>query len=155
MAERKRPPPAFLEGRVTADAYRRWLARKAVAHVRRDRRRSFDGVTVAVYLDAIHGAVVASVGRDCYTGEELDWHLISQYDNDKSKEGRHRYKAGFALLPTVDHVEASSLSASFRICAWRTNDAKHDLSVDGFLTLCGKVLAHAGYIIQPPTLGSN
>jgi hypothetical protein len=52
--------------------------------------------------------------------------------------------------PTVDHVEASASAASFKICAWRTNDAKNDLTVEGFLALCARVLAHAGYRVEPP-----
>ncbi|CAB3643595.1 hypothetical protein LMG24076_00410 [Trinickia soli] len=80
----------------------------------------------------------------------LDWTLISKYTNAESQEGRHQYKAGFALLPTVDHVEASASSAAFKVCAWRTNDAKNDLSVEGFIALCERVLIHAGYRVDPP-----
>jgi len=148
MAERKHLLPAFLHGRVEPHAYERWLKRKAAAHVKRDRKRQHAGVTGAAYRSAIHQAVTISGGRDAYTGEELDWHLISQYDNDESQSGRHHYKAGFALLPTVDHIEASSSAAAFQICAWRTNDAKNDLSVEAFLQLCARVLKHAGYRVE-------
>ena len=141
--------PDFLADSVSAEAYERWLARKAAAHVRRDRRRDQIGVTVSLYKEAIHQAVVLSQGKDAYTGEFLHWHLISKYNNDESKNGRHRYKAGFALLPTVDHVSAGATEASFRICAWRTNDAKNDLSVEDFLNLCQRVLVHAGYKVAP------
>src|SRR5690606_25390272 len=98
--------------------------------------------------EAIHGAVLLSAGRDAYTGEELRWDLISTYNNEDSRKGRHAYKAGFALLPTVDHLSASATEASFRICSWRTNDAKNDLSVDAFVRLCKKVLAQAGYLVS-------
>ena len=118
--------------------------------MRRDRKRSMSDAAGASYRNAIHVAVLASGGRDDYTGEELHWHLISQYKNAESQEGRHHYKAGFALLPTVDHVDASASSAAFKICAWRTNDAKNDLSVSAFVSLCARVLAHAGYVIEPP-----
>ena len=97
-----------------------------------------------MYKEAIHAAVIASLGRDAYTGEELDWSLISTYKNEDSKEGRHAYKAGFALLPTVDHHAADAVAADFRICAWRTNDAKNDLSVTAFIELCRRVVQHAG-----------
>ncbi|AHI79220.1 hypothetical protein BTRA_3400 [Burkholderia thailandensis USAMRU Malaysia  len=106
------------------------------------------GVMGALYRDAIHAAVLASNGRDEYTGEVLDWTLISKYANADSQKGRHHYKARFALLPTVDHVDASINSASFKICAWRTNDAKNDMSVDVFLGLCERVLIHAGYAVK-------
>jgi hypothetical protein len=141
--------PLFLEGTVLPEAYDRWLTRKAAAHVRRDKKRGHN-CTGASYRDAIHAAVVRSNGKDAYTGENLDWHLISTYRNEDSKEGRHAYKATFALLPTVDHVSAEATEASFRICGWRTNDAKNDLSIDQFLDLCERVLTHAGFHVQSP-----
>lgn len=143
--------PDFLADSVSADAYERWLHRKATAHVRRDRKRAQSGVTVSLYKEAIHAAVVLSQGNDAYTGEALHWHLISKYNNNESKSGKHSYKSGFALLPTVDHVSAGATEASFRICSWRTNDAKNDLSVEDFVNLCEKVLVHAGCSIRRST----
>lgn len=150
MAQRLRLLPPFLDGVVAEQAYFRWLARKADAHVRRDRKRFANGAMGAAYRKAIHEAVLASGGRDDYTGEKLDWTLISKYTNAESEIGRHHYKAGFALLPTVDHVDASFSSLSFKICAWRTNDAKSDMSVGIFLNLCERVLTHAGYAVTAP-----
>jgi hypothetical protein len=140
---KKHALPLFLEGVVTEEVYERWLKRKAVAHVKRDRKRG-RVCAVSSYKEAIHAAVIASNGMDAYTGEQLAWPLISTYDNDDSKDGRHAYKAGFALLPTVDHHQADVHDANFKICAWRTNDAKNDLSLDAFIELCRRVLAHAG-----------
>ena len=114
--------------------------------MKRDRSRGHI-CTISAYKDAIHSAVVSSAGKDAYTGEQLSWDLISTYDNDSSKAGKHLYKAGFALLPTVDHVEASSKSASFKVCAWRTNDSKNDLSHTDFIDLCKRVLEHEGYTV--------
>jgi hypothetical protein len=148
MAEKKHYLPEFLHGLIAAEAYDRWLSRKAAAHVKRDRKRGHLNVNGSTYRSAIHAAVLRSAGVDAYTGEKLDWHLISTYDNEQSKDGKHEYKASFALLPTVDHIEASSTSASFHICAWRTNDAKNDLSTESFLDLCAKVLRHAGYDVK-------
>lgn len=34
---------------------------------------------------------------DAYTGESLDWALLSHCDNEASQAGRHGHKAGFAL----------------------------------------------------------
>lgn len=144
---KKHTLPRFLENVVSPEAYDRWLSRKAAAHVKRDKSRGHAS-SVTVYREAIHAAVVISEGKDAYIGELLQWNLISTYRNEASKEGRHSYKAGFALLPTVDHVIASATEASFKICAWRTNDAKNDLSYESFLELSKKVLLHAGYIIQ-------
>lgn len=142
--------PAFLDGVIEPAAYWRWLHRKATAHVVRDRSRGH-ACGVAQYKGAIHAAVLESRGKDAYTGEPLHWHLISTYDNAASTAGKHAYKATFALLPTVDHVLADATSASFRICAWRTNDAKHDLALPDFLALCRATLEHAGYAVAPPS----
>lgn len=145
---RKHSMPVFLTGVVEPEVYERWLGRKAMAHVKRDRKRGHHAATRTLYKDAIHNAVVHSEGKDAYTGEQLDWRLISTYKNEDSKEGRHGYKAGFALLPTVDHEIADATEASFCICAWQTNDAKNDLKLEQFMQLCIKVLQHAGYAVQ-------
>lgn len=150
---KKRALPGFLSGRVSPEQYARWLDRKADAHVKRDRKRQFAGVAKSAYMDAIHAAVVASGGKDAYTGEDLHWELLSQYDNEKSKAGRSTYKAAFALLPTVDHLDTSASAMSFRICSWRTNDAKNDLPHESFLELCERALRHAGYTVAGP--GAN
>ena len=146
MAKKHTMPP-FLEQIVNPGVYERWLRRKAMAHVKRDRNRGRT-CTVALYKEAIHGAVVLSGGKDAYTGEALDWKLISTYRNEDSKKGRHGYKAQFASLPTVDHVMAEASEGSFRVCGWRTNDAKNDLPLAEFLELCEKVLKHAGCRVE-------
>ena len=144
---KKHPMPKFLEGVVTPKTYERWLKRKAAAHVKRDRKRGCT-CTGKAYREAIHAAVVLSDGRDAYTGEELHWHLINRYKNEDAEKGCHAYKAEFALLPTIDHVDPEAREAFFRVCAWRTNDAKNDLSLESFLGLCSKVLNHAGYHVR-------
>ena len=133
--------PHFLNGVVTREAYVRWLQRKAAAHMRRDRQRGNQSGTVSEYKRAVHQAVCASGGKDAYTGEGLDWGLISKYDNEESKQGRREYKARFALLPTVDHVGDGTGPADFEVCSWRTNDAKGDLSLEEFVALCERVVA--------------
>jgi hypothetical protein len=135
--------PDFLLGQCPAEIYHRWLHRKAVAHVRRDRRRGNTQAAVAAYKAAIHAAVVDSGGRDVYTGRALQWNLISRYKNLDSKAGGRWYKQKFSDLPTVDHVSDNIGRPEFRICSWRTNDAKGDLSIDDFLALCFEVVAHA------------
>ncbi|MFN6997220.1 MAG: hypothetical protein ACK4PH_23745 [Aquincola tertiaricarbonis] len=94
------------------------------------------------YLLVVQDFIRTPGGSDF--GRRQHWHLISKYDNDESKLGRHKYKAQFALLPSVDHLDAGATEASFRICAWRTNDAKNDLSHAEFISLCRRVVAHAG-----------
>lgn len=139
--------PHFLENHVDDKKYKHWLKRTAKAHVTRDRKRGYQNINADGYRKAIHEAVLASDGRDVYTGEGLDWHLISKYNNEESKAGRHHYKAKFALLPTVDHVESAVPDSGFCICAWRTNDAKNDLSHLEFIGICASVLRHAGFTV--------
>lgn len=127
-------------------AYARWLKGRARAHVKRDRARDILSADERTYREAIHQAVIESHGRDYYTDEMLDWNLCVTYNNAESRLGRHHYKAKFDLMPTVDHHEASSKVACFKICAWRTNDSKHALSQDAFIDLCRKVAAHADRI---------
>jgi hypothetical protein len=147
MLPRKLALPTFLAGHVDQAAYERWVTRKADAHVKRDRKRGHSLATKARYREAIHLAVLESDGRDVYTGEQLDWRLIGRYNNEHSKLGRHKYKAEFALLPTVDHIEAASTEATFCICSWPTNDAKNDLTRSAFLKLCLLVARQAGHIV--------
>jgi hypothetical protein len=137
----KYPLPLFLTGTVvTQHAYSRWLARKSMAHVRRDKKRGNTAAINETYKRAIHNAVVVSCGLDEYTGEELHWNLISKYNNEDSKANRRKYKALFGLLPTVDHIGDGLGQPNFKICGWRTNDAKGDLSHDEFLQLCRRVV---------------
>ena len=139
---RKYELPGFLEGVLTQAEYDRWLHRKAVAHVRRDRKRGNKAATNEAYKGALHAGITASAGCDAYTGEKLDWHLVGQYDNEKSKKDKRDYKARFGLLPTADHVNDGRGPADFRICAWRTNDAKGDLPLEEFIALCERVIAY-------------
>jgi hypothetical protein len=137
---RKYQLPVFLEGVITQAHYDRWLHRKAMAHIKRDRKRRNEEAINEEYKLAIHRAVEESQGKDAYTGEPLDWTLLSTYDNEESKAHKTQYKKRFALLPSVDHVGTRKGPTEFRICGWRTNDAKNDLSYQEFGDLCRKVV---------------
>jgi hypothetical protein len=65
---RKYALPQFLSGIVDPHAYVRWLARKAAAHRKRDRKRGNTGATIQAYKTAIHQAVLDCEGRDEHTG---------------------------------------------------------------------------------------
>lgn len=134
--------PACLSGKTDQAAYERWLRRKAAACLKRDRTRCDWEISGEEYRLLIHNAVIRSDAVDHYMGEELRWDLISRYSNEDSKAGRSKYKAQFALLPTVDHVPGADDRYDFVICAWRTNDAKNDLTHDEFVGLCRRVIAH-------------
>ena len=133
--------PSFLEGRCTQEAYEKWLRRRAAAHRKHDPKRfGIASDTGESYRLQIHNAVLESKGFDVYTGEQLDWSLLSTYDNVKSKEGGWQYKHGFALLPSVDHDRNMNGSFTFRICGWRTNDCKSSLSLSELFTFCEVIL---------------
>lgn len=149
MPSTKYSLPAFLQDRCSDEVYQRWLGRKAKTHVKRDRARQNWTATPEEYKIAIHKAVVNSGGLDQYTGESLDWNLISTYDNEKSKQERRAYKRKFANLPTVDHVGDGTGPADFVICGWRTNDCKNDLSLAEFIEFCRAVLAHCDQTLLP------
>ena len=119
--------------------YERWLHRKALAHVKRDRNRGNKTATNESYKIAIHTAVCECGGNDAYTNEKLDWSLLSKYDNEQSIKHGRSYKKQFALLPSVDHIGDGTDAAGFKICSWRTNDSKNDLSYKEFVELCEKV----------------
>src|SRR5437868_5234214 len=80
---------------VTQQRYEKWLQRKAVAHVRRDRKRGNLKAANAAYKTAIHRAVQCCGGHDHYTGEHLDWSLLSKYRNAESQAQGRKYKATF------------------------------------------------------------
>ena len=132
--------PPFLENKCSQQVYQKWLRRKAANHVKRDRDRGNIKAKRAEYVDAIHRAVLESRGQDAYTGEPLDWALLSKYDNKAASKGGRNYKKKFAELPTVDHVGDGMGAPDFKISSWRVNDSKSDLTVREFLDLCRKVL---------------
>jgi hypothetical protein len=141
---RKYELPGFLVGVVTQAKYDRWLQRKSVAHVRRDRQRGNPGAKIADYKVAIHDAVIRSEGFDSYTKDKLHWDLLSKWNNEEAKNKGRRHKRKFYLLPTVDHVGDGTGEPEFKICAMLTNDVKSDLSHDELLGLCEKLLMAAG-----------
>ncbi len=144
--ERKYGLPDFLVGILDQESYERWLRRKAAGHCKRDRKRGNVSISQELYRLAIHHAVVRSGGLDEYTGEKLNWQLVSTYNNDQSKAERRAYKKALGDLPTVDHVGDGMGAAEFKMCSWRVNDAKNDLTYDEFLQLCTDVLRFSGRI---------
>jgi hypothetical protein len=98
--------------------------------------------TIARYKAEIHAAVCASGHLDFYTGEPLNWSLVSTYDNESLKAGRTHYKKTLALLPTLDHTVDEQGRPKFVICSWYVNDAKSDLGIEDFYRLCERVLQH-------------
>ncbi len=108
--------PGLIKVQCDQAKYSRWLQRKAVAHVKRERKRARP-CTVAQHKAYIHAAICGSGGKDFYTGELLDWSLVSTWDNDSAKSGRAKYKRTLALLPTIDHTVDERGKPKFVICA--------------------------------------
>jgi hypothetical protein len=132
--------PTVLEGKCSQKDYLHWLQVKAVAHVKRDKKRGNLSVATKSYRDAIHKAVCDGGDLDAYTGRPLRWDLIRKYDNAESKAGKRLYKKKFADLPTVDHQDDGMREPSFKICAWQTNDCKNDLSIEDLIKFCKTIL---------------
>jgi len=134
--------PEFLLHTCKDDQYQKWLHRKAVAHVKRDRSRGIETATISKYKKAIHEAVKASNGYDAYTGKILLWDLLGKYDNEQAKKGRRKYKKEFWDLPTVDHVDDGENGPDFKICSWQVNDAKSNMSLNEFVSLCKSIVEY-------------
>ena len=134
--------PDCLRGQCEPDDFDHWLERKARALLKRDRKRGNSTASREIYKVAIHGAILRSRGRDEYTGQPLDWSLISKYDNDDSKKHGREYKKRFGNLPTVDHIDEGLGVPDFAICSWRVNDSKNDLTIEEFVQLCKQVIRH-------------
>lgn len=137
---RKYEKPKFLPDEVTQTDYEEWLYRKTTAHIKRDRNRENSHSTPEEYRVAIHKAVVVSNGVDVYTGQPLRWDLVRTYNNEDSQRDGRKYKAKFADLPTVDHTGDGKGNPDFKICSWKMNDAKNDLTLEEFIDLCETVL---------------
>ena len=135
-------PPSLI-GKINQATYSYWLRNQSRRHFGRDKGRGNNTITNEKHKIAIYVAVSQSNGNDQYTGEALDWSLVRKYDNEKAKKGGRKYKATFALLPTIDHCDDGLGPANFKICSWRTNDAKNDLSYSDFVELCCRVIAYA------------
>ncbi len=143
MSKSKYSLPECLGERCTQKQYTKWLERRAIAHIRRDKKRHEGGsIAIANYKEAIHKAVCAGGDKDFYTGAALDWSLISTYRNEGAKGGKKKYKKLFAHLPTVDHTLDEQGNLKFVICSWLVNDSKSDMTLAEFYALCESVLRH-------------
>jgi len=142
------PAPDWMPAAAKA-TYPGWVQRKAVTLAKRDQKRGGVG-NVQHYRLAIHDAVLASQGRDHWTGEWLEWDLIGTYDNREAATGKGEHKKRYAMLPTIDH-RTNQPEPDFVICAWRTNDAKHDMTPQELLQFCAAVLNHSpNWDASPP-----
>jgi hypothetical protein len=131
--------PKCLKDLCEPGIFEKWLERKTLAHVKRDHRKGLVSKRES-YKSAIYNAVSESNGLDAYTGKAMRWDLISKWDNDASGQGGREYKKKFGDLPTLDHVYDDPIKVIFKICSWRINDCKNDLSLKEFINVCNDVL---------------
>ena len=127
--------PPFLEEVVPLEIYKKWLKRQADRHFKRDNIRWGKRSSREGYQGMIHEAVLRSEGVDAFTGQPMDWKLISQY-----RAGHKR--ANYRNLPTVDHTFSPPDHLTFEICSWTVNDCKNDLTVEQWLVLLENILTH-------------
>ena len=136
---------------ISFDKFSKWVMKKGYSLYQRDRKRAKVEFkyTYTDYHSKICDAIqnIPNAGEDCYTGEKLAWDLIGQYDNSKAKQGGKKYKRKFALMPTLDHINAEA-KPEFVICSWRMNDAKNDLSEFAFTKLCIRFLRKKGFKVK-------
>ena len=123
---------------VSDGKYSELIQRKAVAVIRRDKRRG-GKYSVKEAIEAIHQAFHRCNGFDPYDGSKLDPELLGTYSNERSKERGPAYKREMAMLPTVDHVTAEPVH-DFEIVSWQTNDAKGDMPPEEFIAYCRRVV---------------
>lgn len=139
--------PDFLKGRISERVYDSWLNERANTLRQRDikKKRPYAvATTKGMYKEKIHKAVVDAGQYDRYTGDELQWELISTWDSEKAKQGGDEYKDKFLLMPTVDHKDPKSTTLEFEIVSWLINDCKSGLDPEQFIALCKKIVAHRG-----------
>ena len=128
-----------------------WVMKKGYSLYQRDLKRTNEKFKYNYndYRQKICEAIkmAPDAGKDYYTGEKLDWNLIGKYKNSDAKQNGKAYKRKFALMPTVDHINAEA-KPEFVICSWRMNDAKNDLSECGFTKLCIRFLRNKGIMVK-------
>jgi len=142
MAAKYTLPECLKRQRVEEATFVRWLHRKAMAHICRDRKRRFQNIQISSYKGQILEAVRDADGCDFYTGKSLDWHLISKWDNEEASAKGGAYKREFWNLPTVDHEDVRNPHSKFRLCSWRVNDTKNDQTIAELLQLADDIRSH-------------
>jgi hypothetical protein len=146
----KYPLPAYLQDIYTVSSYAGMLKLKARNLRNRDRRNKKPVAlkySVAKYREKVHGAIMDGGRTDPYTGETIDWTLISKWDGVAGKDRGipNLLAVGFDkslyLSPSIDHVYPDSDELELEVCSWIANSCKSVLNPAEFIALCGKVAA--------------
>jgi len=135
--------PSFLIGKISQATYNHWVRSKSKTHFGRDKKRGNTAISNEKYKMAIHLAVSQSSA----TINTRVKHSIGLWSGNtttkKLKREAENIKLPLLFLPTIDHCDDGLGSANFKLCSYRTNDAKHDSSYSDFVDLCRRVIAHA------------
>jgi hypothetical protein len=128
---RKFELPSYIVG-TNESKFNEWIVKRAKYHASHDTKKKGIEFNQKDYREMIYNAITESKGRDFYTGEKLDWSKILRF------EGKRGTRRNFLDMPTIDHHE----SGKFKICSWRTNDCKNDLSTKELKYFCRLILAN-------------
>jgi hypothetical protein len=134
--------PPFLQGVVSLKDYREWLDLRGRDQHQRDLKlkRSYAKTnSVMMYKQKIHQAVLDGGQFDPYTGEKINWGLISK---EKTLKMANFIDNGYAMHPAVDHTDPEEFG--FEICTWISNESKSCMTSDQFVDFCRKVTRFRG-----------
>jgi hypothetical protein len=137
--------PPFLLGVISQKDYCDWLERKGHNLRQGDtklKRPYAKENTVMVYKQKIHQAVLDGGEFDPYTGEKINWGLISKEKNLKKGDYIDNYLNRYAMYPAVDHIIPGEFE--FEICSWISNESKSSMTPDEFVDFCRKVVSFRG-----------
>ena len=93
----------------------------------------------SAYKQKIHQAVLDGGEFDPYTGEKINWGLISK---EKTLKKGNFIDSGYAMRPAVDHINPEEFG--FEICTWISNESKSCMTSDQFVDFCRKVVSFRG-----------
>ena len=136
------PLPPFLMGAVSLKDYRKWLDMKGQNLRIRDlklKRPYAKPNSVMMYKQKINQAVLDGGQFDPYTGEKINWGLISR---EKTLKKANFIDSGYAMHPAVDHTDPEIFE--FEICSWISNESKNCMTPDQFVDFCRKVIRFRG-----------
>jgi hypothetical protein len=134
--------PPFLQGVVSLKDYRKWLDHRGLVLRQNDLKlkRPYAKLNfTSAYKENIHQAVLDGGQFDPFTGEKINWGLITE---DKTKGKGNFIDNGYAMYPAVDHINPEEFG--FEICSWISNESKACMTPDQFVDFCRKVVSFRG-----------
>jgi hypothetical protein len=134
--------PPFLEGVISVTDYRHWLENRGTVLRQTDikLKRPYAKLnSTMAYKQKIHQAVLDGGQFDPYTGEKINWGLISR---EKTLNNVNFIDSGYAMHPAVDHINPEEFG--FEICTWISNESKTCMTSDQFVDFCRKVTRFRG-----------